>query len=215
MLLTLKTWLRPSSKEKQMLIKKGNLWVASNDLHIEKIKEVVTADTPFGDVNVTIVGSAVSMHDDQTVIRKHFADVANKEPSLVEILKLHKTQCDLFAFFKPGESNGVPMSLARVLIDLGEDDTSSITDWVPIVFSNGEWKHEHEKSTITLERRCVHGGWFTRYTLTEILKINKFPNNTPYMTSRTETITLRDDVPAPVVPEEAVKMFFVTDPETI
>lgn len=198
-----------------MLTKNGDIWKASDDLQIEKTRIVVPFKTPFGEVNTTTVGSKVTMHDDITVIHRNPDLDPMKEASLVEILKLHKTQCDLFAFFRPGMSNGIPMALASLLIKLGEHDGESIVDWTPIVFTTGEWEHKHDGVVITLERRCVHGGWFTRYTLTETLKISEFPNAVPYKTSRTETITLRDEVPVPVTPEHVIKMFFVTDPEMI
>lgn len=189
-----------------MLVANGNDWHFGHDVTICQTHQTVKRNLGSGEYSDDIYGSKIITSEGGTSIKINNPKEPNIEMSLVNILKLHKQQCDYFAVIVPGEYSPIPQTLTDILVYLGEEPHSHIRGWSPIVFIDGHWEHCENGLRFTLERK-YGGGWFTRITATKEHDRIKPNNGCQFLTTSSDIRTLFSTTVAPVSFEDVKRLY--------
>lgn len=190
-----------------MLVANGNDWHFGHDVTISQTHQTVKRNLGSGEYSDDIYGSKIITSEGTTSITINNPKEPNIEMSLVNILKLHKQQCDYFAIATPGEYSPIPQTLTQILVYLGEEPHSNVRNWSPIVFVDGSWERWENDYRFTLERKCIGSGWYTRITATKEHSAFRPNNSSEFLATRSDSRTLFSSGPAPVHFDNVKRLF--------
>lgn len=190
-----------------MLVANGNDWHFGPDVTISQTHQTVKRNLGSGEYSDDIYGSKIITSEGTTFLQVNNPKEPNIEMSLVNILKLHKQQCDYFAVVVPGEYSPIPQTLTQILVYLGEEPHTNVRTWTPIVFVDGQWEHYHNDYRFTLERKHNGSGWFTRVTATKESSGFRPNDSSEFIATRSDVRTLFSTSVAPISFDEVKRLY--------
>lgn len=189
-----------------MLVANGNSWYFGPDVTVVQTHETVKRNLGSGAYSDDRYGSKVITSEGSTSIPVNNPNEPNVEMSLVKILKLHKQQCDYSAVINPGIFDPIPQAITQILVYLGEESHTHVSDWSPIVFFDGCWEHQEGNYRFTLERKYNGSSWFTRVTATKQVA-QVMEGAAPILLSRSDVRTLVSSEPSPVHFDDVKRLY--------